>query len=115
MLTYIQPPQSLYYGLMLASQTGLGKIKTGQKVLIRVESYPSNEFGHLTGTVNYISNIPTETDSFLIKVDLPNGLQSNYNKTIFFRNNITAQAEVMTDKRRLLERFLGQFRTITKR
>jgi len=114
-LFYISQPQSLYYGQMMASQTGLGKIKIGQKVLIRVESYPSNEFGYLTGSVNYISNIPTARDSFLIKVDLPKGLETNYNKTIFSRNNLSAQAEVMTDNRRLLDRFLGQIRELARR
>jgi len=114
-LFYVQPKESNYYGQLLVSQTGLGKIKTGQKVLVRVESYPSNEFGYIIGTVNYISNIPTARDSFLIKVDLPTGLKTNYNKTIFFRNNLSAQAEVITDNRRLFDRFLGELRNITRR
>ncbi len=114
-LFYIQPEQSQYYGQMTVSQTGFGKIKTGQKVLIRVESYPSSEFGYLYGDVNYISDIPTVRDSFLIKVNLQEGLQTNYNKTIFFRNNLAASAEIMTDNRRLLDRFLGQLRDISKR
>ncbi len=114
-LFYIQPSQSQYYGQMLAAQTGLGKIKPGQRVIIRVESYPSTEFGYLRGKVVYISNIPTAKDSFLIKVDLTTGLNTNYNKTILFRNNLNAQAEVMTDDRKLFDRFIGQLKDITKR
>jgi HlyD family secretion protein len=114
-LFYIQPEQSQYYGQMTVSQTGFGKIKTGQKVLIRVESYPSSEFGYLYGDVNYISDIPTVKDSFLIKVNLPRGLQTNYNKKIFFRNNLSASADVMTDNRRLFDRFLGQLKELIKR
>lgn len=114
-LFYIQPLRSSYYGQMMASQIGLGKIKIGQKVLIRVESYPSNEFGYLTGIVNYISAMPTSKDSFLIKVDLPQGLQTNYKKTIYFRNNLIAGAEVITDSRKLFDRFWGQLKNITKR
>src|SRR5579871_516425 len=113
-LFYIQPQQSSYYGQMMASQIGLGKIKPGQKVLIRVESYPSNEFGYLTGIVDYISTVPTPRDSFLIKVDLPKGLKTNYDKTVFFRNNLSAQAEVITDNRRLFDRFLGQLHDIMR-
>ena len=52
--------------------------------MIKVESYPSNEFGYLTGRVNYISNLPNRQDSFLVKVDLPNGLQTNYKRTLSF-------------------------------
>jgi HlyD family secretion protein len=114
-LFYIQPPQSHYYGQMLTSQTGLGKLKTGQKVIIRLESYPSTEFGYLSGTIEYISNIPTSRDSFLIKVNLPKGLNTNYNKTILFRNNLDARAEVLTDNRRLFERFIGQLKNLTAR
>jgi multidrug resistance efflux pump len=114
-LFYVQPPQSNYYGQLMVSQTGLGKIKKGQKVLVRVQSYPSNEFGYILGVVNYISDIPTSRDSFLIKVDLPKGLQTNYNKTIFFRNSLMADAEVMTDNRKLFDRFLGQVKEMFKR
>ena len=113
-LFYVQPAGSKYYGELMASQSGLGKIKTGQKVLIRIESYPSNEFGWLAGTVNYISGIAGKQDSFLIKVDLPKGLQTNYNKTIFFRNNLLAKGEIITDNRKLFDRFLGQFRESMK-
>lgn len=114
-LFYLQPAQSSYYGQMMTSQIGLGKIRLGQKALIRVNSYPSNEFGYLTGYVRYISNFPSARDSFLIRVDIPDGLKTNYSKNIMFRNNLDAQAEVITDDRRLLERFLGKVREIVKR
>jgi HlyD family secretion protein len=56
-LFYIQPPQSQFYIEMMAGQKGFGKIKIGQRVVIRVNGYPSTEFGYLTATVNYISKI----------------------------------------------------------
>jgi multidrug resistance efflux pump len=112
---YVEPEESKYYGQLMAPQDGLGKIKTGQKVLIRVESFPSTEFGYIHGTVSHISNIPTGRDSFLIKVDLPKGLQTNYNKTIVFRNDLLAQAEVLTDNRKLIDRFIGQLNVLIKR
>ena len=114
-LFYIQPEQSFYYGQMMVSQNGLGKIRAGQKVIIRVESYPSSEFGFLTGKIDYISNIPTSKDSFLIKVVLNNGLNTNYKKIIYFRNNLLAQAEIQTDNRKLIDRFWGQLKDMTKR
>lgn len=114
-LFYVQAPEARYYGQLTVSQAGLGKIKPGQRVLVRVRSFPSNEFGYIAGVVTYISSIPTTNDSFLIKVDLPKGLQTNYNKTIFFRNNLIADAEVITDNRRLVERFLGQLKDVTRR
>lgn len=114
-LFYIEPPQSLYYAEVQAGQKNFGKLKKGQRVMLKVESYPSTEFGYLTGTVNYISGMPNRRDSFLLKVDLTKGLQTNYGKTILFRNNLTAQAEVITDNRKLSDRLLGQLKQIIKR
>lgn len=114
-LFYIQPVQTTFYVEMMAGQTGIGKIKTGQQVMIKVEGYPSNEFGYLSATVNYISNIPSRTDSFLLKATLPKGLQTNYGKTIFFRNGLVAQAEIITDNRKLFDRLAGQLKQVWKR
>lgn len=114
-LFFVQPSGSKYYAEMKAGQNSLGKIKTGQKVLIRLESYPSTEFGYIDGTISYISNRPNERDSFLVKVELPIGLKTNYNKEIFFRNNLSASAEIIADDRRLIDRLFGQLRTIIKR
>lgn len=114
-LFYVQPAQTTFYAELMAGQQGFGKIKRGQKVMIKVESYPSNEFGYLTGTVNYISNIPNQRDSFLIKVDLPKGLQTNFGKDIFFRNDLLAQAEIITSERKLFDRLTGQLKKIVSR
>jgi multidrug resistance efflux pump len=114
-LFFVQPPGSKYYAEMKAGQNSLGKIKPGQKVLIRLESYPSTEFGYIDGTISYISNRPNERDSFLVKVELPAGLKTNYDKEIFFRNNLSASAEIIADDRRLIDRLFGQLRDIIKR
>jgi multidrug resistance efflux pump len=113
-LFYIEPRESRYYAEMLAAQNGLGKMKAGQKVVIRVESYPVEEFGYLTGRVTYISGLPNHQDSFLIKVDLPQGLRTSYNRDIFFRNNLLARGEAITDNRRLFDRFFGSIRGMTR-
>lgn len=114
-LFYIQPEQTKFYAELMAGQQGFGKIKMGQQVMIKAGSYPSNEFGYLAGTVNYISNIPNRRDSFLINVDLHNGLQTNYGKTIFFRNGLSANAEIITDNRKLFDRLAGQLKQIWER
>ena len=111
-LFYIQPEQTQFYSELMAGQQGFGKIKLGQKVIIKVESYPSNEYGYLTGAVDYISNIPSRRDSFLIKVRLPKGLRTNYDKEIFFRNDLLAQAEIITNDRKLFDRLTGQLKRI---
>lgn len=114
-LFYLQPKQTSYFGEMLAAQTGLGKVKVGQRIVVRMESYPANEYGYLTGVVQYISDFPGKKDSFSIKVDLPNGLTTNEGKKILFRNNLLASAEIITDNRKLSDRFLGQLKLAFRR
>ena len=114
-LFYIQPEQTKLYAEIAAGQKGFGKIKQGQKVLIKAEGYPDDEFGHLSATITYISGMPSRSDSFLLKAELNNGLRTNYGKLIFFRNGLTAQAEIITDDRKLFNRLAGQLEQIWKR
>jgi multidrug resistance efflux pump len=107
-LFYIQPVNTGYYGELTVDQRGLAKIKTGQKVMIKVESYPANEFGQLTGVVDFISGFSNSRDSALVLVRLPQGLVTNYKKEVVYRNNLSASAEIITDNRRLIHRFAGQ-------
>lgn len=114
-LLYIQPKQTLFYAELMVGQKGLGKIRKGQKVMIKAESYQSEEYGYINGVVNYISNMPNRRDSFLVKVNLPEGLKTNYDKEIFFRNNLSAQADIITDDRKLFDRMMGQLKQVWER
>lgn len=114
-LFYVQPSSTHYYASLTAGQNGIGKVLLDQKVVIRLHGYPSEQFGYLKGKVSYISNLPNGNDSFLIKVDLPNGLVTNQNKTLFFRNSLLASGEIVAQNRTLLQRFMGKLYEIIKR
>ena len=43
-----------FTGTAMIPEKGFGKLEIGQKVIIKLESYPEAEFGHLTGTVSEI-------------------------------------------------------------
>jgi len=114
-LMYIQPPESRYYVEMMAAQRGLGKINEGQTVVLRVDGYPSEEFGYLSAKISYISNMPGPRDSFLIRAELVNGLKTNYGRSVFFRNDLAADAQIITDQRKLISRFAGQLNNLIRR
>lgn len=111
-LFYVQPATSSYYAQVMAGQSGLGKVKEGQRVRLTVESYPGEEYGYLKGRVAAIAGFPNRRDSFLVRIDLPGGLTTNYGKPLFFRNNLLARAEILTDDRRLIERFFNPLKKI---
>jgi len=114
-LFYIIPAQPSYFAEVLASQQNFGKIKQGQEVHIALNSYQRNEFGVLKGSIENIPSVPYRDSAFLIRVQLPNGLITNYNKPIVFTNNLSGTADIITEDATLAERLLYQWRGLWRR
>ena len=58
----------------------------------------------MTGKIKFIHQ--TVSDSgYLVKVGLPNGLNTNQSKTLQYHSGLLAQADIITQDMRLLERF----------
>lgn len=100
-----------------------GKVKIGQKVNIRFQNFPENEFGIVQGIVGNISQVPVETvssltgtrePSYVVSIRFPNGLKTNYNKTLPFMPQMQAQADIITEDLSLLERLFLPLKKIWK-
>jgi hypothetical protein len=89
---------------------GSGKVKVGQKVNIRLENYPFEQFGLVQGVVSTISLMPGEKQ-YWVTIELPNRLQTSQNRNLGFKQQLQGNMEVVTEDLRLLERFVYQFRT----
>jgi HlyD family secretion protein len=111
----IIPNQPDYFAEIIASQQNFGKIKKGQQVNIALSSYQRNEFGILKGVIENIPAVPYKDTAFLIRVQLSNGLITNYKKQIQFSNNLTGIAEIITADVSLADRLLYQWRGLFKR
>lgn len=110
-LFYIGSPNTNHYvGNVNIPQDNFGKIKIGQKVIIRFNSYPSEEYGTVVGIISYISEIPAKDNTYLTKISLPNGLSTTYNRKLTFRNGMLANVEIITEDRTLASKILYQFR-----
>ena len=87
-----------------------GKVKKGQKVNIRFSNYPDEEFGVVKGVVRNISLIPVTNEqnvkSYMVDIQLPNGLRTSYNKKLPFLPEMEGQADIITEDITLLERLL---------
>jgi len=108
---FINPENPQYFVQVNIPQQNFGKIKQGQKVLLKLPSYPFQEFGAITGKLNFISNIPTDS-GYLAKVLLPNGLQTNYKRLVLYHEGLLAQAEIITEDLKLSDRLLNQLRSV---
>jgi|SRR5690625_374645 len=86
------------------SQHNFGKVLVGQPVQLRVPSYPYEQFGILNGRLSYTSKVASDS-GFLGRVDLPNGLYTEYYKKNQFRSGLRATAIIISKPMRLLEHF----------
>lgn len=90
-----------------------GKVKPGQQVNIRFESFPDDEFGIVKGIVSNISLVPTgDENHYVVEIELPDGLTTTYNKRLPYNPNSQAQADIITEDISLLERFFMPLRKI---
>ncbi len=103
-ICFINPENTEYYAEVYIPQTNFGKVRTGQEVLLKFPSYPFQEYGSVSGKIDFISNINTDS-GYLAKVILPQGLNTSYKKQVQFRDGLQAQGEIITQNMRLLERF----------
>lgn len=88
---------------------GAGKVAAGQRVHIRFSNYPDTEFGVVEGTVRNISLVPLRVEDvshYVVEIELPDGLKTTYGKELPFVPEMEGQADIVTEDRSLLERFL---------
>lgn len=100
-------------GKALLSIERSGKVKVGQRVIIRFVNFPDQEFGIVEGIVNSISLVPMD-NNYQVDIVLPGGLITNYQKRLPVAHEMKAVAEIVTVDLSLLERFFMPLRKIIK-
>ena len=90
-----------------------GKVKVGHKVILKLDAYPYNEYGTVEGKVARISEIPVE-NAYNIVIELKDGLKTNYNNKITFKQRLTATAAIITKDQSVLQRIFYQFENLFK-
>jgi len=108
-LGYIIPQQDAVYAEARIPQTNFGKIARGQSVLLKLDAYPWQEFGMLTGKVDYVSAIPADSGYYLARISIPEAFITNYQKRLPFKEGLMAHAEIVTRDMRLAQRFVYDF------
>lgn len=100
-LFYINSGQEDYYGEALIPQSASSKIRRQQEVLIKVKSYPYQEYGYLKGKVDYISDILIRDSLFFSKIAL---IRTDQDSVIKLKPGIMADAEIITEDQSILKR-----------
>ncbi len=93
---------------------GAGKVRKGHQVNIRFDNYPYLEYGMVKGVVSNVSKVSQDA-YYTVEVALPDGLTTYYGLEIGFSQNMQGQAEILTDKMRLLQRIFNPVRSAVSR
>lgn len=96
-------------------QAASGKVREGQRVIIRFDGYPTGEFGIVRGAVDRISLLPDDAGDephYLLQVGLPDELTTSTGRVLPFRQEMRGTADVVTEDVRLLERIFRQLYSV---
>jgi hypothetical protein len=120
---YIQSGQELFKIIpinnQIIGQVNLPENGSGKGVIIKLNNYPFNEYGSIKGKVKRISLVTNQQtlsdnqnkiNSYLVDIDLPFGLKTNYGVELNFHAEAKGTAEIITADRRLIERFFDNLR-----
>ncbi|MDB5007352.1 MAG: hypothetical protein JWP45_1745 [Mucilaginibacter sp.] len=106
---YVNPGNEQFFGEMTISQNNMGKVKEGQQVLVKLKSYPFEEYGMIKGTIKYIADVPYKDSVFISKVDFKLQNSSDLKKPIHLKQGMMADAEIITQDATMFQRISRSF------
>lgn len=106
MMAIISDTLTSLTGRMQMPVMGAGKVSAGQLVLVKIDDYPYLEFGMLKGTVSNISLVP-DKQYYAVEVIFEKGLTTTTGQLLQLQGELNGQAEIITNKRSLMERILA--------
>lgn len=93
-------------GKAMLPAAGAGKVEKGQRVHVRLENFPDTEYGLLNGKVSRVSEIPDEESRYFVEIEFPDGLTTNYGKTLPIAKQMVGTAQIVIKDKRLIETLL---------
>lgn len=117
----ILPNQNEVIGEVIVPSYGIGKVKVGQTANVKVNNYPYMEYGLIKGKVSSISRLSnkmkqsspgTTNESYVYRVLIafPNGMETNFGKTLDLDFESQGTAEIITKPKRLIERLFDNLK-----
>jgi hypothetical protein len=95
-----------YIALMQIDATNIWKIENGKSVNIRLNQYPSNIYGLLSGKIIQITPKANE-QVYNVYIQLPNELMTNFNKKLDYLSDMSGIAIVKGEDKSLFKRIFS--------
>jgi HlyD family secretion protein len=119
LITVVPNEEAKIVGKILLPPQGAGKVKEGQSVNVKFDNFPHMEFGMVRVQIKNISLVPVTVENnqkaYMLEVDFPEKLKTNYGKELIFSQEMTGIAEIITEDLRLLDKFLNPIKAVIKK
>ncbi|EDP96592.1 HlyD family efflux transporter periplasmic adaptor subunit [Kordia algicida OT-1] len=96
-----------------------GKIEVGQSVIIKLDSYPYQEWGSLSGEIINISGVPQLNPQggppMYVAYLKVKSLESSFEKSIDFKQEMEGAAEIVVEELTVMQRIFYQLREVFSR
>lgn len=113
----IIPDKNNILGEVIIPSFGAGKVKIGQSANVKINNYPYDEYGLIKGIVKSVSRITNklktpkgEVDAYLVIISFPEGTVTNFGKTLPLDFESKGTAEIITKRKRLIERLFDNLK-----
>jgi len=105
--------KSSLIGLCKLPVNKFGKVKVGQKAVIKLYNYPYEEWGNLEGNITYLSEVPKQGEYlyYTAYVQIEN-LTTSFGRTIDFKRTLIGQSEIILEPSTLFDRLLFNTRKL---
>ena len=103
MFVVVPHGDSEFMGKALLPMQGAGKVRTGQRAVIRLSGFPEQEYGRMEGKVVSISPVPNEEGNYVAEI----GLIRMPDKQPPLLKVMNGTAEIIVREQSLLERLLN--------
>lgn len=104
---------------LILHKYGVGKIKSGQKVILKFEEYPYLEYGFVQITLDEVELKMYQSDnadkSYFIDIPLSDSLITFSGNTILLIEGMSGVAEIITEDFSILDRILNPIKAVLKR
>lgn len=124
--TYVQVAEELFtvipekndvVGEVHMNSHGAGKVRVGQEANVKLADFPYDEYGLLKGRVRSVSQLTNtvstesgEVETYLVTVAFPDGLKTNFGKTLSLNFETKGSIEIITKPKRLIERLFDNLK-----
>lgn len=109
-LFVVNPGSTEFFGEVKIPQYNMGKIREGQRALVKLKSFPFEEYGLIRGTVGYLADVAYRDSIFVAKVEFEQFEGRENSKLIKLKSGMLADAEIITEESTLLQRLTRNIR-----